>query len=123
MRGLAARAVRGSCVLAFLSLALALLPPPAISSEKPANKPGEAWPVAVQARYRLHYNSVNVGRLTVSSSTTANTYSVSGSGKVSALFGRLKWWGSSSVSGTIEGGDPAPTAGQKNMIGDGGSEE
>ncbi len=110
MRALAAGAVRGSCVLGLLSLALATLPPPVISAEKPADKLAEAWPFAVQARYRLRYNGIKVGRLTVSSSTTANTYSVSGSGKVSVLFGKFKWWGSSSVSGTIEGGDPAPTA-------------
>jgi len=108
-RAPAAGAMRGGRAFALLALGLALLPLPANSGEKPADKPGEAWPVTVQARYRLRYNSLNVGRLNVNSNTTAKTYSISGSGKVSVLFGTFTWSGSSSVSGTIEGGAPAPT--------------
>jgi hypothetical protein len=73
-----------------------------------ADKPGEAWPTAVQASYRLRYNGLDVGRIEIKSNITANTYSLSGSGKVSVLFGAMKWWGSSSVSGSIESGAPSP---------------
>jgi hypothetical protein len=103
-----AGAARRGRDFALLSLGLALLPLPATSSEKPVDKLDEAWPVAVQARYRLRYNSIEVGRLNVTSNTTAKTYSISGSGKVSVLFGAFTWSGASSVSGTIEGGTPAP---------------
>jgi hypothetical protein len=90
---------------ALLPLGIALLPLSAHSGEKPP----DAWPTAVQAHYSLRYNGINVGRLDINSNTTANTYSLSGSAKVSVLFGAIKWSGSSSVSGTIEGGAPAPT--------------
>ena len=52
-------------VLALLALGLALLPLPAHSGEKPA----EAWPIAVQARYSLRYNGIEVGRLEINSNT------------------------------------------------------
>ena len=107
-RATAACVTRGGRVLALLSLGLALLPLPANSGENPADKPAEAWPVTVQAHYRLRYNGINVGRLNVDSNATANAYSISGSAKLSVLFGALKWSGSSSVSGAIEGGAPAP---------------
>lgn len=101
-----AQTVRGGRAVALLSLALTLLPLPAIS----ADKSGEAWPASVQARYRLRYNGFDVGRLNINTSSTGNSYTVSGSGKVSVLFGTFKWSSSSNVSGTIENGAPAPTA-------------
>jgi hypothetical protein len=98
--------VRGSRAFALLWLGLALLPPPANSVEKR----GEAWPTAVQARYHLRYNGINVGSLVVNSNATAKTYTLAGSSKVSVLFGAFAWSSSSSVSGTVEGGAPAPTS-------------
>jgi len=102
-----ARAVRRRS-LALLSLALTLLPLSANSGEKAADKSREAWPTAVRAHYRLHFNGIEVGHLDINSSTSPNTYSLSGSGKVSVLFGVITWSGSSRVSGTIEGGAPVP---------------
>jgi hypothetical protein len=98
----------GLRALRLLPLGLALLPLSASSGEKPAAKPGEAWPVTVQAHYRLRYNGLEVGRLDINSNTAANTYSLSGSGKVSVLFGAMTWSGSSTVSGAIKEGAPAP---------------
>ena len=95
-------------VLALMPLGLALLPLPASSGEAPANSAREAWPTAVQARYRLRFNGIDVGRFEMSSKTAANSYSLSGSGKVSVLFGAIIWAGSSTVSGSIEGGVPLP---------------
>jgi hypothetical protein len=103
------RALRSRTFM-VLSLGLALLPPSANSGEKPADKPGESWPTAVQARYRLRYNGIEVGRLQVNSTAAGKNYSVSGSSKVSVLFGAFSMTASSSVSGTIEGGAPTPAA-------------
>lgn len=100
-------AVRGRA-LAVLTLGLALLPLQASSGDKPAARQGEAWPTSVQAHYRLRYNGIDVGRLDINSNTAANTYSLSGSGKVSVLFGAMTWSGSSTVSGAIEEGAAAP---------------
>lgn len=95
-------------VLVLLTAAVVLLPLSANSGEKPADGLGEAWPTSVQAKYRLRYNGIDVGHLNINSNTAANSYSLSGSSKVSVLFGAIIWSGSSTVSGTIEDGTPAP---------------
>ena len=97
----------GLRALKLLPLGLALLPLSASSGEKPGAS--EAWPTTVQAHYRLRYNGIDVGRLDINSNTAANTYSLSGSSKVSVLFGAMSWSGTSTVSGTIKEGAPAPT--------------
>jgi hypothetical protein len=96
--------------LMLLPLALVLCPGPASPSEKLTDKPSDAWPPNVEARYRLSYNGLEVGKLKIISKTTASSYSVSGSAKLSVLFGAFKAQGSSNVSGTIEGGVPVPGA-------------
>jgi len=99
-----ARLTLPCCVLLGLTLV-----PPSHGTEKPAAKSGEAWPTAVQARYRLRYNGIGVGHLDITSTTAARSYSVSGSGKVSVLFGAITWGGASTVSGAIDGsGVPSP---------------
>jgi hypothetical protein len=92
----------------LLSLGLFVVPFPAISAETSPGKP--AWPTTVQATYSLRYNGIEVGQLKFKSSATADSYSLSSSGKVSVLFGTFKWQGASSVSGTIQSGAPAPAA-------------
>lgn len=104
------RFMRSGRTLMLLSLALALLPGQANPGEKPTDNPSDAWPTTVQARYSLRYNGVEVGNLNVTSKTTASTYSLSGSAKVSVFFGAIEWLGSSNVSGTIERGVPGPAA-------------
>lgn len=90
-------------------LVVASATPPALGTGKPAAQSGEAWPAAVQARYRLRYNGINVGHLDITSSTAQKSYSVSGNGKVSVLFGAITWGGSSNVSGAIDAaGVPSP---------------
>lgn len=84
--------------LALLALVFAPLP---------ANA-GEAWPASVKAQYRLRYNGIDVGHLEMNTNTAGNSYSLSGSAKVSVLFGAITWSGSSTVSGSIEEGAPAP---------------
>lgn len=99
----------GRAVLRLLP-GLALLSLAAHAGEKPDAKSGEAWPITVQARYSLRYQGIEVGRLDINSNTTTKTYSLTGSSKVSVLFGAVSWSGSSSVSGAIERGAPAPAA-------------
>jgi hypothetical protein len=94
----------------LLSLALLSLPLSAHSAETPASKSGQAWPATVHASYSLRFNGIEVGTLDFKSNTTANTYTLASSGKVSVFFGAFKWSGSSSASGAIEGGSPAPAA-------------
>jgi hypothetical protein len=100
--------MRLGCALLFMLSGLALLPLSAGSGEKPVDKPGHAWPISVQAHYRLYFAGINVGRLDINADTAAQTYSLSGSGKISLLLGTIAWSGSSSVSGIIESGVPAP---------------
>ena len=101
-RALAVDCMRAVCrrALALLPVGLALLPLPVDASE--------AWPSSVQARYRLRYNGIDIGHLDINSTTSAKTYALSGSGKVSAFFGAITWAGSSTVSGAIDGGVPKP---------------
>lgn len=80
----------------------------AISPAAKAQPLSETWPVAVHARYKLKYNGIEVGQLNVTSKRTETTYSLSGSGKVSVLFGAITWSGSSNVTGQIVGGIPQP---------------
>ena len=96
------------CILAVVAACVLLPPSPAHPVDKVAEKASDAWPVTVQARYRLRYNGIEVGKVTVKSNTTATSYSITGSGKVSVLFGAFKWSASSNVSGTIQGGKPRP---------------
>lgn len=81
-----------------------------MASPADANEPSAQLPSAVEARYRLLYNGIGVGHLHINSSAAGGAYAVSGSGKVSALFGAVSWSGSSSVTGVLLGGEPVPSA-------------
>ena len=101
----ASRASRGC---AAMGLALMLLPLAAVAGEKPGAPKVEPLPSDLKAHYKLLYNGIGVGHLHIASTVSGSTYALSGSGKVSALFGAMTWSGSSSVSGRIDGGEPAP---------------
>ena len=95
----------------LLALSSALWFHAAAASDKPAVDRPEALPTAVEARYRLLYNGIGVGHLQINATASEGTYSLSGSGKVSAFFGAVSWSGSSAVSGSLEGGgEPSPTS-------------
>ncbi|MGE3711724.1 MAG: DUF3108 domain-containing protein [Hyphomicrobiaceae bacterium] len=89
---------------AFAACGLTFFPAPLSA----ADRTSDSWPASVHARYRLRFNGINVGRLDISSKLAARTYSLSGSGQVSVLFGAIKWSGSANVSGAISSGVPAP---------------
>jgi Protein of unknown function (DUF3108) len=101
-------ALRGGGAL-MLSLGLALLPLPANSGETSADRTARIWPTSVQAHYRLYFAGIDVGRLDINANTAGNSYSLSGSGKISLLLGTIAWSASSRVSGVIDGDMPAPT--------------
>lgn len=88
--------------------ALAGLSPSADAGEQTDTKPAAYWPSTVHARYRLSYNGISVGRFDIHTQIAANTYMVSGSGKVSFLLGLYTWKAGSNVSGALQDGDPAP---------------
>ncbi len=90
----------------MLIAAAGLLP----SASGAADPPREPWPAAVKARYRLQFLGVTVGHLDMASTTTGGTYTMTGSGKVSVLFGAVVWSGSTSASGTIDNAEPVPSA-------------
>ncbi len=68
----------------------------------------EPLPTSLQARYKLLYNGIGVGHLHLDSSVEGRNYTLSGSSKVSVMFGAMTWSGSSSVTGTIDGAGLAP---------------
>ncbi|MGF1621715.1 MAG: DUF3108 domain-containing protein [Rhodomicrobiaceae bacterium] len=87
-----------------------LLPLPARADQNSAIHAEEAWPTDVRAAYSLRFNGIEVGRLKLKFETTATSYSLSGSAKVSVLFGAFRFSGSSSVSGAVQQGRPTPEA-------------
>lgn len=97
-------------IMVLLSFGAALFPLSASSGEKRSENIGAIWPSEIKARYSLRYNGLEVGRIHLKTNTTTDSYTLSGSGKVSVLFGAFAWSGSSSVSGSIERGAPAPAA-------------
>ena len=66
-------------------------------------------PARVHAEYEITFNGLKVGGFDFTGENTATTYKMSGSGKVSVLFGAFKWNGSSSASGAIGEGGITPS--------------
>ncbi len=80
----------------------------AICSNAGSLHAGEAWPSAVQARYKLQFNGIGVGHLAFNSKTDSKTYALESKGEISLLFGAIKWTGSSHVAGLIDPAGVAP---------------
>ncbi len=89
---------------AILALTVVVLETPVL-----AETSTETWPRAVQAHYRLRFNGFDIGHVNANSNVDEKTYSMTGSGKFSALFGAVTWIGSSSASGAIAKGAPQPS--------------
>ncbi|MBX2804764.1 MAG: DUF3108 domain-containing protein [Hyphomicrobiales bacterium] len=87
-----------------IGMGLTMLPLAAAGSEQ------KAWPVSFEAHYSLQFRGIEVGRLKLKSQTSGASYSVAASAKVSVLFGAYKFSGATSTSGTIEQGEPTPSA-------------
>jgi hypothetical protein len=76
----------------------------------------EPWPSAVQARYKLKFQGIDVGRLEFNSETSATGYKIWGNSNLSVLLGAFKVKTSANVSGAVGSGEaagagPAPGAG------------
>jgi hypothetical protein len=89
----------------LLAIAGFMAPP---QSADAGDKP--AWPAAIKARYSLRFDGMEVGKLAIDSTTTDTSYKLSGWAKVSVLFGAMTAGGSSTATGKIERGAPAPAA-------------
>ena len=74
------RFVRRARAILPVALGLALLLPSATGAEAARR------PIAVEGRYSLQFNGIGVGRLTIKSKTAGDSYSVSGSAGVGAVW-------------------------------------
>jgi hypothetical protein len=79
-------------VLAGLALALAA------STSALAN---DGWPARVSATYEVEFSGVAIGSFDFTSTTNGQSYVANGGGKLSLLFGALKWAGNAEASGRI----------------------
>ena len=96
------------------SLALAIATTLAVWSPHTTSAADTAWPKQVSARYRLQFNGFEVGFYDFTSHFSGNTYSATGTTRISALFGAFKWTGSFSGSGSLDGSAPHPANYQMN---------
>lgn len=104
-RGTAQRGSRCGVVLAVLIVASPWGGEAALGETS-----SRSLPIAVQAKYRLRYNGIDIGHIEAQSNTAEKTYTISGSGKVSVLFGAITWSGASNVAGNLVAGTPHPTS-------------
>lgn len=91
--------------IALAALASVLVLAPLSAAGQTAS---DAWPAAVHAHYKLRYNGIDVGNLNIVSTRADKSYAISGSGKLSVLFGTITWAGSSNVSGIVAANTPQP---------------
>ncbi len=66
-------------------------------------------PARVHAEYEITFNGLKVGGFEFTGENTAQSYKMSGSGKVSVLFGAFKWNGASSSSGAVASNGVVPS--------------
>ena len=87
----------------FVSLLLAGLALASISGAQ-----AQGWPARVSATFDVEFGGVGIGSFDFNSTTTGNTYALNGVGKLSLLFGALKWNGNSEATGTVTADAPLP---------------
>ncbi len=61
----------------------------------------DAWPSTVNARYRLKFQGIEVGKSDIQSEATATGYKMSGTSKLSVLLGAFKVQTSGNATGTL----------------------
>lgn len=88
------RAVRLAVSAAALALVLSGPRSGALANE-------QAWPSNVTASYEITFNGLKVGGFEFRSSTDAAGYALESSGKVSVLFGAMKWSSDAEARGTF----------------------
>ncbi len=117
MRDRLARCVSAMALVATSLGAAAVAPGSATASD--------AWPATVNARYRLKFQGIEVGKSDIQSVATATGYTLSGTSKLSVLLGAFKIQTSGNATGAIGGGKSPPTLAPKSFVFDwqGGSKK
>jgi Protein of unknown function (DUF3108) len=69
----------------------------------------DPWPAEVQAVYKIHFNSFEIGQFSFNSSVHERTYAITANADISALLGVVRWNGLTRVSGALAGNAPRPT--------------
>lgn len=80
----------------------------AASAAGTAASAADPWPAEVQAVYKIHFNGLEIGQFSFSSSVHQRTYAVTANADISALLGIVKWNGATRVSGALAGDAPRP---------------
>lgn len=86
---------------ALAGVAVATVAGAATATLPSASLANDAWPAAVNARYRLLFAGVEVGKSDIQSETSAAGYKLSGTSRLSVLLGAFKIQTSGSVSGSF----------------------
>lgn len=68
------------------------------------------WPARVSATFDVEFGGVQIGSFDFNSATNGQSYTLNGGGKLSLLFGALKWSGHADATGKL-GADGAHPAG------------
>lgn len=71
------------------------------TATQPASAFEPAWPSQIQAQYRLAFNGLKVGNFYFNASGDGTAYKITGSTKVSAMFGMFKWVGVWEANGRL----------------------
>jgi Protein of unknown function (DUF3108) len=70
----------------------------------------EDWPASVRAVYDINFNGFNVGTFDFQSQAEEQSYTVSGTAKLSLLLGAITWIGETRAFGLIANHAPKPAA-------------
>ncbi len=88
-------AVRSGLAAVALSIAMATA---AVTTGAMAN---DAWPARVSATFEVEFGGLSIGKFDFNSSTNGQAYVLNGGGKLSLLFGALKWSGNAEATGKV----------------------
>jgi Protein of unknown function (DUF3108) len=70
----------------------------------------EPWPARVAAVYEVEFAGVSIGTFDFNSTSGGGNYSLNGAGKLTLLFGALKWTGDAEASGRVAADGTYPKA-------------
>lgn len=63
----------------------------------------QPWPRQVDARYKIAFNGIEVGKFQFRADVSGTDYTATGDARLSALFGAFKWQGATRSSGSLAG--------------------
>ena len=93
-----AHLARGSRILALCVRSLVLL-----AAGAPALRAGDTWSSSMRVHYAVEINGFDVGSFEYESQAEQQSYSLTGSARLSILLGAFTWEGETRSSGTIAG--------------------